>query len=80
MSAITSRSGKLSSKSLRKKLTDTTANALAKTIAAPTSDELTRLADASGSFAWLETDSEEIYTLNDGKKAQWPTKRTRKAA
>ena len=35
------------------------------------SEELTKLIEKSGSFDWLDDESEDIYSLNDGIPVQW---------
>jgi hypothetical protein len=42
--------------------------------------ELTLLAQAGGAFDWLNDPAEDIYTVNDGKPASWPKKRTAEGA
>ncbi|MBN2422900.1 hypothetical protein JXB41_06750 [Candidatus Woesearchaeota archaeon] len=35
------------------------------------SDELTKIISESGSFDWLNSDKEDIYSSNDGVPVQW---------
>jgi len=35
--------------------------------------ELTELVVASGSFDWLNTEEEDIYSIEDGEAVQWPS-------
>ena len=35
--------------------------------------ELTELVAASGSFDWLSTEEEDIYSIEDGEAVQWPS-------
>ena len=35
--------------------------------------ELTELVAASGSFAWLNAEEEDIYAVTDGEAVQWPS-------
>ena len=35
--------------------------------------ELTELVAASGSFDWLSTEAEDIYSIEDGEAVQWPS-------
>ena len=35
--------------------------------------ELTELVAASGSFDWLNTEEEDIYSIEDGEAVQWPS-------
>jgi hypothetical protein len=42
--------------------------------------ELTQLASASRAHEWLRDPEQDIYSLKDGKPAQWPSKRTNGAA
>ena len=35
--------------------------------------ELTELVAASGSFDWLNSEEEDIYSIEDGEAAQWPS-------
>ncbi len=34
-------------------------------------DDLLKLAESSGSFDWLASEKEDVYTLNDGEEAGW---------
>jgi hypothetical protein len=36
--------------------------------------ELIELVTESGSFAWLDAEEEDIYSLEDGEAIQWPNK------
>ena len=47
---------------------------------APSAEELSALAQKSGAFDFLNDPAEDIYTIKDGKPAQWPTKHIRAAA
>ena len=38
-----------------------------------TSQELLRLAEDAGSFEWLSTQEEDVYSVEDGENAEWPT-------
>jgi hypothetical protein len=35
-------------------------------------EELTELVAASGSFDWLNSEEEDIYSLEDGEAVEWP--------
>ena len=36
--------------------------------------ELMQLVEKSGSFDWLESDQEDVYSVKDGDEVQWPAK------
>jgi hypothetical protein len=36
--------------------------------------ELTQLVADSGSFAWLDAEEEDVYSIQDGDPVQWPSK------
>ena len=38
------------------------------------SDELMKLLDDAGGFDWLESEEEDIYSLEDGDEIEWPRK------
>ena len=35
--------------------------------------ELMRLVEDSGSFDWLDDQKEDVYSIEDGQKVQWPS-------
>jgi len=37
-------------------------------------DELMQLVENSGSFKWLDSEFEDVYTVRDGDEVQWPKK------
>jgi hypothetical protein len=37
-------------------------------------EELTQLVMDSGSFDWLDAPEEDIYSIEDGKPVQWPSR------
>lgn len=37
-------------------------------------DELMQLVESSGSFKWLDSEFEDVYTIRDGDEVQWPKK------
>ncbi len=37
-------------------------------------DELMKLVENSGSFDWLDSEFEDLYTIKDGDEVQWPKK------
>ena len=37
-------------------------------------DELMQLVENSGSFKWLDSEFEDVYTIRDGDEVQWPKK------
>ncbi|MDZ7341989.1 MAG: hypothetical protein ONB27_11595 [candidate division KSB1 bacterium] len=37
-------------------------------------DELMQLVENSGSFRWLDSEFEDVYTIRDGDEVQWPKK------
>ena len=37
-------------------------------------DELMQLVESSGSFNWLNSEFEDVYTIRDGDEVQWPKK------
>ena len=37
-------------------------------------DELMNLVENSGSFNWLDSEFEDVYTIRDGDEVQWPKK------
>jgi hypothetical protein len=38
------------------------------------SQELLMIADRAGSFEWLDSEAEDVYSLQDGDEAEWPSK------
>jgi hypothetical protein len=36
-------------------------------------EELTKLVMDSGSFDWLDSPEEDVYSIEDGKAVQWPS-------
>jgi hypothetical protein len=36
-------------------------------------EELTKLVMDSGSFGWLDSPEEDVYSIEDGKAVQWPS-------
>jgi len=37
-------------------------------------DELMQLIENAGSFKWLDSEFEDVYTIRDGDEVQWPKK------
>lgn len=37
-----------------------------------TTEELMRLVQEAGSFDWLDSDSEDVYSVHDGEPVEWP--------